>query len=123
KRSACPATPGQHGTLMVGGPPWPSIAPEVSQALDELVRLLLGLLLRVAVALLEQADELVFLAGNPVPVVVGELGPLRLELALEFLPSAFEHVPIHRTCPLECGVLSAVFASAPKACSARTTSA
>src|SRR5262245_37424925 len=49
----------------------------VSERLDVVVHFLLGVLLLVAVALLELADELVLLAADQGPVVVRQLRPLR----------------------------------------------
>ena len=57
--------------------------------------LLLGFVLRDAVGLLDLARELITLAGNHVEVIVGELAPLRFNLAFELLPVAFHDIPIH----------------------------
>src|SRR5690606_22946310 len=59
------------------------------------VHLALGLVPGDAVALLHTAGELVALAGGDVEVVVGELAPLLLRLALELLPVAFDAIPVH----------------------------
>src|SRR5262245_8720882 len=67
---------------------------------DEVVHLLLGLVLLVPIPLLELAQELVLLAADERPVVVGQLAPLRLELAGQLLPAAFDLVPIHRLAPV-----------------------
>src|SRR6185503_8741251 len=60
-----------------------------------LIDLLLGLILRDAVALLHFSYELVALAGNDVQHVVREFPPLLLRLALQLLPVTFYAIPIH----------------------------
>src|SRR5215469_15849324 len=59
------------------------------------VDLLLGLLLLVAVALLQAAGELLALAVDQRDVVVSELAPLLAQLAFRLGPVAFDLVPIH----------------------------
>src|SRR6266581_7452373 len=65
-------------------------------AFEPSVDLALGLVLGHAIALLESAAELAALAFDYVEVVVAELPPLLLNLALERLPTAFDTIPIHR---------------------------
>src|SRR6266404_6998242 len=62
---------------------------------QEVVDLLLCLIPLVAVAFLELAQELVFLAADNLPVIVGQLAPLCFGLPHKLLPVAFNHVPIH----------------------------
>src|SRR6185436_13868079 len=57
--------------------------------------LALGLVLADAVGVLDLADQLVALARDAVEVVVGELAPLLLRLALQLLPVAFDAIPVH----------------------------
>jgi hypothetical protein len=45
---------------------------------------------------LEQADELVGLAGDPIQIVVGQFGPPRFDLTPHLLPFAFEDIVIHK---------------------------
>src|SRR5262249_38366319 len=59
------------------------------------IDLFLGLLLAVAVALLQSAGELLALAFNDVEIVIGELAPLLLNLAFELVPVSFHTIPIH----------------------------
>src|SRR5262249_12465850 len=61
-----------------------------------LVDLLLGLLLLVAVALLQAAGEFLALAVDDVHVVVSELAPLLTQLAFGLGPVAFDLIPVHR---------------------------
>ena len=55
----------------------------------------LGLILLLAVELLDFADELFPLAFDQVPVIVGELAPLRAGLAAELFLVAFDAIPVH----------------------------
>src|SRR5205814_6876221 len=57
--------------------------------------LIFGLVARVAVALLDLADELVALAGHAIELVIGELAPALLQRALHLLPVACNAIPIH----------------------------
>ena len=50
---------------------------------------------RLAVPLLDLADELLALPGNDVHVVVGELAPLFPNLALELRPVALDRLRVH----------------------------
>src|SRR5688572_405991 len=82
--------------------PSPAIAKGPSTArparLDRLqvvVDVALGLILLQAVVLLQTADEHVLLAGDVLEVVVGELGPLRTQLAFGFFPLPLDLIPVH----------------------------
>src|SRR5207249_3599023 len=66
---------------------------------DEVIDLLLGTILLVAVALLELAHQLVLLAADERPVVVGQFAPLRLQLPRKLIPLALEHIPVHNAPP------------------------
>jgi hypothetical protein len=66
-----------------------------ADALGEGVELPLGVVLLPAVALLKGADQLVAVALGAVEIVVGELAPGALHVALELLPAAFEDVVVH----------------------------
>src|SRR5882757_6787865 len=68
-------------------------------ALEPGIDLALRLVPRNAVALLQPAGELLALALDHIEVVVGELAPLLLSLALELFPVAFDTIPIHRFTP------------------------
>src|SRR5262245_44960488 len=72
-----------------------SIDVDVAEPGLESAHLTLGLVLREAILLLHLADELVALAVNDVELIVGQLAPLLLDLALELLPVAFDAIPIH----------------------------
>src|SRR5687767_11911154 len=73
--------------------------PESSLPRLPVAYLSLGLVPGAAVALLDLADQLVAVARHLVELVVGELAPLRLHLALHLLPVAFDDVPVHvRSC-------------------------
>jgi hypothetical protein len=67
----------------------------VPVTLLELLDLLVGLVLRDAVALLQFAGQLDALAGNHVQFVVCEFAPLGFHLALELLPVTFNDIPVH----------------------------
>src|SRR5689334_12477679 len=73
--------------------PLPGLPP--IPVVDFLLRLILG----VTVALLQAAFELILLAVDDIEVVVGELAPLLLHLALDLLPVSFNAIPIHRFPP------------------------
>src|SRR5262245_26363710 len=62
----------------------------------ELADLLGRLFLAEAVALLDLAEQEVALALDGGQVVVGKLAPLFLDLALDLLPLALDHVGFHR---------------------------
>ena len=66
----------------------------------ESVDLALGLVLGDTVALLDASKQLVALAGDHVQVVVGELAPLLLDLALDLLPISFDTVFVHGAFPI-----------------------
>src|SRR5690348_10636358 len=68
------------------------------QRAEPVVHVLAGLILGIAITLLQLAFELLAAALDDVEIVVGELAPLLLGGALELLPVAFHAVPIHR-CP------------------------
>ena len=57
--------------------------------------LLFGLFQRNAVTLLNLAEQLVTLAGNHIEIVIGQLAPLLLDLALEFKPVTFYAILVH----------------------------
>src|SRR5215470_3269207 len=69
--------------------------PALVHALEPGVDLFVGFVLGKAVALLQPAGQLRPLALDHVEIVVGELAPLLLNLALELFPIAFDTVPIH----------------------------
>ena len=54
-----------------------------------------GIFLRLAVALLDAARELGAATLDDVEVVIGQLAPLGLHLALELLPVSFNLIPVH----------------------------
>src|SRR5262245_40164066 len=68
-------------------------------AVEPSVDFTLGLIPRHAVALLQPADQLGLLAFDHIKVVVGELAPLLLDLAFDFLPIASDTRPSHRSAP------------------------
>lgn len=57
--------------------------------------LLFGLFLGNAFQLLDSADKLVFLTGDHVQIVIGQLALLFLELALELEPVALQLIFVH----------------------------
>src|SRR4029453_3190276 len=57
--------------------------------------LLLGFVFRDAVGFLNLAAQDFPLARDDVEVVVGEIAPLLAHVALELLPVAFDHIPVH----------------------------
>lgn len=59
------------------------------------VDVFLGLVLRIAIALLDFALQLLALAIDDIKIVVGEFAPLLLNLALHLFPVTFYAVPIH----------------------------
>src|ERR1017187_6970317 len=88
-RQGCPWT----GVLQVGG--------AVPFALRSLLRerpfvgLLFGLRFGHSIPLLNSPDQLILLAGDSFPVIVGEFSPALAGRAGEPLPPAFDLVPIH----------------------------
>src|SRR5712691_2061271 len=64
--------------------------------LHESLVLFLGLVPRVPVALLEQAEQLLGLALDPVEVIVRELAPLLLDLPLHLPPLSLHDVLVHQ---------------------------
>src|SRR5438309_4964821 len=64
--------------------------------LHESLVLFLGLVPRVPVALLEQAEQLLGLALDPVEVIVRELAPLLLGLPLHLPPLSLHDVLVHQ---------------------------
>src|SRR5262245_36336313 len=69
----------------------------VSKRVDVVVNFLFGVFFSVAVTLLELAHERVLFAADQLPVVVGELGPLRFHLRGKLRPLAFDLIPVHRS--------------------------
>jgi hypothetical protein len=69
----------------------------------ELLHLLFGFFLLDAVALLDTPDELVALAFDTGQIVIGQLAPLFLDLALELIPIALGRIPIHVGSFIHCG--------------------
>src|SRR5947209_6260450 len=65
------------------------------QGAGEGVEFFLRFVFGVAVPLLEYPREFVALAGDCGQVVVAELAPLLLDLALELLPVALDLIPVH----------------------------
>src|SRR5262245_66620233 len=59
----------------------------------------LGLILGIAVALLQATGELRTLAVDDVHVIVRQLAPLLLDVALELFPVTFDAVPVHCCTP------------------------
>lgn len=59
------------------------------------VDLALGFVFGLAVAFLQLARELFPVAANDVQVVIGELAPVLLDLALELFLIAFDLIPVH----------------------------
>jgi hypothetical protein len=55
----------------------------------------LGFVLRLSVALLEFAGELLAIAVDYVEVITSQPAPLRLNVALELFPVTFDPIPIH----------------------------
>jgi len=85
------------GPAVTDGTARPSTArPARSDRLQVVVDVALGLILLQAVMLLQTADEHVLLAGDVLEVVVGELGPLRTQLAFGFFPFPLDLIPVHR---------------------------
>src|SRR5262249_24588732 len=61
----------------------------------ELVGFLPGLFLRVAIAFLQLAGQLILFTFDDAQVVVGELSPFLLYLAFELFPVSFHPIGIH----------------------------
>src|SRR5690606_5492999 len=70
-----------------------------SVARQPAVDVLLGVVLSFSVALLEASGEFRALALDYVEVIVGQLAPLLLNLALELLPVSFDLIPVHCRTP------------------------
>src|SRR5688572_32371811 len=65
------------------------------QPLEPIVDLIPGLILRVAIALLNLAFELIALAVDLGQIIIGEFAPLLLDLAGELFPVTLDAIPIH----------------------------
>src|SRR5262245_41165124 len=74
----------------------------LSDILQPGVDFLLSLVLGVTVTLLQTSGEFLALALDDVEIVVGELAPLLLGLALELLPVSLHAIPIHLPSLLVC---------------------
>src|SRR5205807_9868033 len=62
-----------------------------------IIHVLAGLVLCVAIALLQSTFELVALPIDVSQIIVRQLGPLLFHLALDLFPIPFHLVPIHHT--------------------------
>src|SRR5688572_13829303 len=86
---------GVRGTdVEAGQSPAPAVSSRIA-TIEKRVNLALGVFLRVPVALLHPAIQLLGIALDHIEVVISELVPLRLHLALDLHPLAFEHVGVH----------------------------
>lgn len=70
-----------------------------SHAGQPVVHVALHLVACIAVVLLEEPFELIAIAVDRGQVVISELAPLLLDLALEFLLIAFNAIPVHGSDP------------------------
>ena len=66
------------------------------------IDILAGLVLGIAVSPLERAFELITFAVDCADVVVRQLAPFLLDLALHLLPITFHSVPVHLLFSLAC---------------------
>src|ERR1700723_659750 len=73
------------------------------QSAGPLIGLLLGFRLGDAVSFLNPPDQLVFLAGDDFPVIVGELAPALLCPSPQLLPLPFHPIPLPARPPLSAG--------------------
>src|SRR5438270_6880439 len=64
------------------------------------INLLLGLVLCVAVSLLQPSREFGALAFDYFQIIIRKLPPFLLYLSFEFHPIAFHAIPVHRVTPL-----------------------
>lgn len=60
-----------------------------------LVSLLFGFLLGESISLLNPPDQLIFLAGDRLPIVIGEFAPALLGGTRKMFPLAFDLIPVH----------------------------
>lgn len=66
-----------------------------SETARPLVDFPFGLILGVPIFFLHEPDEFLPAALDLVPLVVGDIAPLGLSLALELVPAAFDLIPVH----------------------------
>jgi len=64
-------------------------------AAEPVIYFLLGLILGVAVALLQMTFELVLTSVDYIEIIVSKFAPLLFDLTLHLLPVSFDAVPIH----------------------------
>src|SRR3981081_775646 len=83
--------PGPQGTRQDSSR-WPALV----YAGEPRINFTLGILLGHTVSLFKPPGEFRPFTLDHIKVVVGELAPLQLNLAFEFLPVAFNAIPIHR---------------------------
>src|SRR5271168_1437718 len=67
----------------------------IAEGAGEFFHLVLGFLPGDAVALLDDAHELIALAADHVEVIFGELAPLFLHFAGDLFPFPFDLIPVH----------------------------
>lgn len=73
----------------------PSIPARIWVGFAPFVELLFCLFLGKALALLNTTNELVFLAGNHIEIIVCEFALLLFDLSFELLPIAFNLILVH----------------------------
>src|SRR5690349_4930883 len=84
---------------------WPAGRSGSVHVLEPGIDVLLGFVLGIAVTFLQTAGELGALALDHIEVVIRELAPFLLYLALERLPVTFHAVPVHVLLPWCCAEL------------------
>src|SRR5690349_14057142 len=94
-RAAQTKSPGEPGLFCCDGLLRPFLP------VEPVVHFFRRLVLGVAVALLQPALKLVLPAVDDIEIVIGQLAPLLLDLALDLLPVSFDAVPVHCVSPVE----------------------
>jgi len=76
-----------------------AVAVRLLQSARPLIGLLLGFCLRDSVSFLNPPNQLILLAGNRLPVIVGELSSALAGRSRKLFPLAFDLIPIHVVLP------------------------
>jgi hypothetical protein len=74
---------------------------------------------RDAVSFLNEAQQLIALAGDDIELVIGELAPLLADLAFELFPIAFDGIPVHDVSPDRMGLSLYSVPSKERICKSR----
>src|SRR5439155_21498214 len=69
------------------------------EPLSPIIDLLLGLLLRVTITLLKEAEQFGIFVFDEFNILISQLAPLPFDFAFQLIPAAFDFVPAHGVAP------------------------